>query len=277
MERNFFTLLGDRFAFNRFLCVGLDTDYRMIPNWFKKGRRLEDTIVNYNAHIVISTHPHVSAYKINPAFYLAHGEHGERAMHKTIKHIRRQAPKVPVILDGKYGDPSDRTNEQFADMAFEHYGVDAITIYPYPGKDALMPFLKYENKGIFVVCRTSNPGSEEFQDLLINGEPLYRRVAVHVTRDWNERGNCGLVVGATHPSKLEEIRIVARNIPLLTPGIGKQGGDMKKAIIASQAKLGKVIIPTESSTIIFASEEEDFGEASKNKVFDRNQEMASCL
>lgn len=277
MERNFFTLLGDRFAFNRFICVGLDTDYRMIPAWFRKGRTLESAITDYNIRTINATNHGVSAYKINPAFYLAHGEHGERAMHKTIKHIRRQASTVPMILDGKYGDPSDRTNKQFAEMAFEHYGVDAITIYWYPGKDALMPFLKYENKGIFVVCRTSNPGAGEFQDLLICGKPLYQHVAIHVVREWNILGNCGLVVGATHPQELSEIRAIDSNIPLLTPGIGRQGGDIKKTVIVSQARFGKVMIPSESETIIFPSEDENFDEEIKKRVFDRNQEMASCL
>ena len=277
MERDFFTLLGDRFAFNRFICVGLDTDYRMIPDWFKKGRTLESAITDYNIRIIEETSHGASAYKIHPAFYGEHREHGERALSNTLKHIRRYAPTVPVIIDGKYGDPSYRTNEKFAETTFERYHADAITINPLPGRDALMPFLRHKNKGIFVVCRTSNPGAGEFQDLLINGEPLYRRIAVHVARDWNEHGNCGLVVGATYPNELEEIRSAAHNIPLLAPGIGTQGGNVERAIAASKAKLGKIIILTESSSIIFASKEEDFAEAAKHKVYARNQEIARCL
>lgn len=278
MERNFFDLIKDRFAFNRFVCMGLDTDYRMIPAWFRQGRSLESAITDYNIRAINATHQLVSAYKINPAFYgVAHGEQGERAMSNTFRHIRRHAPGVPIILDGKYGDPSARTNKQSAKAAFERHRADAVTVNPYSGGNPLELFLRYKDKGIFVVCRTSNPGAGEFQDLLINGNPLYQRVAVHVARDWNHYGNCGLVVGATYPAAIAEIRAIANDIPILAPGIGTQGGTIESAIGASQAKLGKIIILSASQSIIFPSENENFDEEIKKRVFTRNQEIAHCL
>ena len=207
----------------------------------------------------------VCAYKINTAFYEAHGVEGITALHQTIACIHNIAPDIPVILDAKRADIGN-TNIGYVKMAFNFLQADAITVHPYLGSEALEPFLSRIEKGIFVLCRTSNPGACEFQDLPFNGKPLYHFVARYVANKWNENGNCSLVVGATCPNKLREVRKLIGNMPILIPGIGAQGGDIREVVAAGKDSRGCGMIINSSRDIIFASKEADFAEVARRKT-----------
>ena len=194
-ERNFRELLEAQWEQGKFLCVGLDSEYEKIPEAARQGG-VGETIVAFNRAIIDATKDIVCAYKPNSAFYEAHGDEGCKAMRATIQYIREVAPQVPVILDSKRADIGN-TNNGYVASAFDHLHADAITVNPYPGREALLPFLERKEKGVIVWCRTSNNGAGEFQDLLIDGEPLYKIVARHVAEKWNENGNCALVVVRT--------------------------------------------------------------------------------
>jgi len=183
----------------------------------------------------------------------------------TIKFIHQVAPEVPVILDAKRADIGN-TNKGYVQAAFEELGVDAITVHPYLGKEALQPFLNRGDKGVFVLVRTSNPGAGEFQDLQVNGEPLYQIVARQVATEWNKNNNCGVVVGATYPEELLLIRQVVGDMPILIPGIGAQGGDVEKTVRAGKDSRGRGMIINSSRGIIFASAESDFPLAARRET-----------
>jgi len=222
-------------------------------------------LVWFNHEVVKTTKDLVCAYKPNIAFYEAHGSKGLAALQQTIKDIHALAPDVPVILDAKRGDIRN-TNVGYAQMAFGFLGADAITVHPYLGAEALQPFLARAEKGVIVLCRTSNPGAGEFQDLSVNGEPLYRFVARRVASEWNKNGNCGLVVGATYPDELREVREIAPDMPILIPGIGAQGGDVEKTVSAGKDSRGQGMIVNSSHSIIFASKGADFAEAARRET-----------
>jgi orotidine-5'-phosphate decarboxylase len=155
--------------------------------------------------------------------------------------------------------------------------MDAVTVHPYLGSEALKPFLDRKDKGIFVLCRTSNQGASELQDLEVDGEPLYKKVAHLVAEKWNTNGNCGVVVGATYPKELEEVRAIVGDMPILIPGVGAQGGDVKKAVTAGKDSSGKGIIVTASRSIIFASDKADFADAARVKAQEIHDEIMSML
>lgn len=241
----------------QFLCIGLDSDVAQIP----KG----ETQFSFNQAIVEATCDLALSYKINSAFYEACGEAGWRAMRETIGFIHQQAPEVPVILDAKRGDIGN-TSEAYARAAFDELKADAVTLSPYLGGEALEPFLKRKEKVCFILCRTSNPGAKEFQDLLVEGEPLYLKIARRVATEWNKNKNCGLVVGATYPEELKKVREAAPDLPFLVPGIGAQGGDLKKTLEAGRDKNGHGLLINISRSAIFASAGDDFAEACRKKV-----------
>src|SRR3989338_440422 len=232
-QRDFRELLQARWDEGKFVCVGLDSELGKIPKSVRMNDDVRTTIYGFNASIVSQTKDLVCAYKINIAFYEAHGVEGIEALRGTIVDIHSKAPYVPVILDAKRADIGN-TNAGYVQMAFDYLGVDAITVHPYLGQEALQPFLDRADKGIFVLCRTSNPGAGEFQDLKIHtdrviGEvPLYQYVASRVANWWNKNNNCGLVVGATYPDELRQVRRIVGDMPILIPGIGAQGGDLEK-------------------------------------------------
>src|SRR5713226_9764580 len=186
-----------------FVCVGLDSDYERIPAMVKSRGSIEEALFVFNRDIIDATHDLVCAYKPNSAFYEAQGDQGFRALCRTVRYIKDTYPHIPVILDAKRADIGS-TNLGYVQAAFDIIGVDAITVHPYLGKEALAPFLARKEKGIIVLARTSNPGAAEFHDLLVGEarEPLYQVVARSVAQSWNTNGNCGLVVGATYPSEL---------------------------------------------------------------------------
>ena len=263
--RNFMLLLKSMWVLNRFVCVGLDANLDAIPDWFKKPyKNIGTQLFEYCKAIVDVTHNIVGAYKINTAFFEAYGEEGWRALKTLVFYIQSIAPEIPIILDGKRTDIGN-TNNAYCKMLLD-VNADALTINPYFGKIGVQPFLDMKNKGIIVLCRTSNEGAEEFQNekvLQPDGSELFlfQRVGINVATTWNKNGNCMLVVGATAPTELKTIRkLVGNEIPILIPGIGKQGGDLVLTLTAGMTPEGGVLINS-SRGIIFASKEQDFAEA----------------
>ena len=257
--------LESRWARDTFLCVGLDIELARIPEAIRKeNSSIEEIIFAFNREIIDATADLVCAYKPNSAFYEAEGEAGARALARTVLYLKETYADIPVILDAKRADIGN-TNAAYARAIFDELGVDAVTVHPYLGKESLLPFLERKDKGIIVLAKTSNPGSGEFQDLIVgeSGEPLYKQVARHVADSWNEHTNCGLVVGATYPEEIAEVRALVGDMPLLIPGIGSQGGDAATVATAGKDSRGKGIILSSSRDIIFASIEADFAQRAR--------------
>lgn len=244
---------------NSLLCVGLDSDIDKIPQFIVQGEHPQST---FNKKIIDATYDYVCAYKPNTAFYESRGKAGIEALKMTCEYLHEKYPDVVLILDAKRADIGN-TNEGYAKFAFDYLGADAITLHPYLGKEALKPFLDREDKGLFILCRTSNSGAGELQDLKFDGKPLYQILAEKVVKDWNYNGNCGLVVGATYPSELEIVRRIVKDLPLLIPGIGAQGGDTEKTVKAGVDSNGQNAIINSSRGIIFASAGNDFAQIAR--------------
>src|SRR6266516_5726199 len=247
-----------------FVCVGLDSDYEQLPVGVQRSTSIEEAVFVFNREIIDATYDLVCAYKPNAAFYEAQGEAGLRALMRTVYYIRETYPTIPVILDAKRADIGT-TNLGYVQSAFDIIGVDAITVHPYLGKEALAPFLACKEKGIIVLAKTSNPGSGEFQDMLVGEarEPLYQVVARHVVQSWNENRNCAVVVGATYPAELQKVRAIVGDMPILIPGIGVQGGEITATVSAGRDSRGWGMIINSSRGIIYASRSEDFAEAAR--------------
>ena len=279
-------MLEAQWSRGNFVCVGLDSDLKRVPDSIKIHEQdssdepdwhinVTKTLRSFNRAIVGATKDLVCAYKPNAAFYEAHGAEGIAALQRTIADIHVIAPDVPVILDAKRADIGN-TNASSVKFAFDYLGADAITVHPYLGAEAMRPFLARAEKGIIVLCRTSNPGADEFQDLLVqirsddypNGTyiPFYQVVALSVAMRWNANKNCALVVGATYPDELREVRGLVGDMPILIPGIGAQGGDVEKTVSAGKDSRGQGIIVNSSSGIIFASKGADFAEAARRET-----------
>ena len=238
------------------LCVGLDPEPDRLPGAWA-GRA--DRIGEFCRAIVDATADLVCAFKPQIAFFAAHSAEDE--LEAVISHIRAVAPEVPVILDAKRGDIGS-TAEQYAREAFDRYGADAVTINPYLGLDTIEPFAERAARtggGLFVLCRTSNPGSGDFQDLLVDGEPLYQRVARAVVARFDV---AGLVVGATYSEQLAAVRAIAPDAPILVPGVGAQRGDLVGAVHAGATEVGGLIVSS-SRAVLYASSNADFADASR--------------
>lgn len=256
-ENKFLKKLGKTQKLNNsFLVIGLDPQEDKLP---ASIRYKKDNFFYFNKKIIDFTFDLVCAYKFNLGFYLANGSAGLDFLKKTIFYIKKKYSYIPVILDGKCAD-IDNTNLAYKKFFFNWLKADAITLNPYLGQSALLPFLTLKDKFFFILTRTSNLGSQEFQDLKIKKESLYMYVARRVNFVWNKRGNCGLVVGATFPNELASIRKVANDILILVPGIGAQGGDLKKTIKAGIKKRNSKpnLIYNVSRGIIYASEKKNF-------------------
>lgn len=263
MARHFREMLQAQWDRELFLCVGLDSEFGKIPIHIRdKATSNRQAIVQFNRAIIDATHTVTCCYKPNIAFYEAVGTQGIEALQDTILYIQSAYPYIPVILDSKRADIGN-TNSGYVTAIFDELQADATTVHPYLGQEALAPFLKRGEKGIFVLCRTSNPGAGEFQDLKVeDGLPLYQVVGMHVAQRWNANGNCGLVVGATYPKELEAVRNrVGDDLAILIPGIGKQGGDLDASVFAGMNSRGDGFIINSSSGIIFASKGREFAEA----------------
>ncbi|MFC4621589.1 orotidine-5'-phosphate decarboxylase [Comamonas nitrativorans] len=255
----FLDMLRDATARNHsLLCVGLDPDPAKFPTHWRGDA---GKIFDFCAAIVDATADLVCAFKPQIAYFAAHGAEGQ--LEKLMGHIRAVAPHVPVILDSKRGDIGS-TAEQYAKEAFERYGADAVTLSPFMGFDSVTPYLQYEGKGAFLLCRTSNPGGDDLQAQTLADVPGQPTVFEHVARlaqgPWNLNGQLGLVVGATRPQEIERVRAVAPTLPLLIPGVGAQGGDAVATVRAAQ---GGPMVINSSRAILYASAEADFAQAAR--------------
>ena len=239
------------------VCVGLDPEIERFPEQFAEQ---PSPIFQFNKAIIDATADLVCAYKPQFAHYAAY--EAEDQLERTIDYIHRSYPGIPVILDSKRGDVGN-TAERYAIEAFERYHADAVTVSPYLGGDSMEPFLKYEDKGVIILCRTSNPGAGDLQDLEISGRRLFHVVADLAARRWNTRGNCMLVVGATYPRELAEVREIVGNMPFLVPGVGAQGGDVAQAVQSGQTAAGAGLVVSSSRGILYASAGENFASAAR--------------
>ncbi len=256
---------------DKFLCVGLDPDYEKLPKSIKG--KPQERIFKFNKAIIDSTHNYAAAFKPNSAFYEAQGLQGYKALIQTIKYIKKNYPQILIILDAKRADIGN-TNNGYVTSAFDQLGVDAITVHPYLGREAIQPFLDRADKGIIVLVRTSNAGAGEFQDLKIaNKEQLYLTVAKKIAKEWNKNGNIAMVVGATYPNELKQVRKVVGNIPLLIPGLGKQGGDVDSTVKAGMDSRTWGMIINSSRDILFASSGSDFAEAAGQKAHELSEQI----
>lgn len=248
---------------NSLLCVGLDPDPQKLPSVLAGSA---DPFFDFSQAIVDATADLVCAFKPNSAFYEAQGAAGIQSLKNTVDYIKHKYPQIPIILDFKRGDIGN-TNQKYTDFAYGYLDVDAVTIQSYQGQEAVQAYLDFKDKGAFVLCRTSNPGAGEFQDLDIGGKKLYEVVASNVTNHWNTNGNCGLVVGATNPEELAQVRnIVGDVMNILVPGIGAQGGDVEATIRAGKNSTGGGLIVASARDILYASPAEDFAEAARHRA-----------
>lgn len=265
MQTSFRELLHQQWQKKHFLCVGLDADYEKLPTAVRSDSVLE-SLVAFNQIIIDATAEYCCAYKPNIAFYEGYGLEGLEALIRTNQYLRLHYPQIPIILDAKRADIGN-TNQGYLKAVEEVFLAQAVTLHPYLGKEALAPFLERENLGLFILCHTSNPGAAEFQERMVErNKPLYQVVAANVGHDWNSHGNCGLVVGATYPQQLAEVRKLAPELPLLIPGIGAQGGDLFQTIRNGLDKNQAGIIINASRSILYASGGDDFGAAANQEA-----------
>lgn len=271
--RNAMELFATRWSEGKFVCVGLDSEYGRIPESVRtRAGSAEEAMVAFNKAIIDATKDLVCAYKPNSAFYEAQAPAGLSALKRTVDYIREVASDVPVILDAKRADIGN-TNNGYVAFAFDWLGVDAITVHPYLGKEALKPFLDRADKLIIVLGRTSNPGAGEFQDLKSDGIPVFQIVAEKVATEWNTNGNCAVVAGATYPEELGVIRQLVGDLPLLIPGIGKQGGDLEKAVKNGRDSKKQGMIINNSSGVLFASSGPDFAQAARSVAQEMHEQI----
>lgn len=247
------------------LCIGLDTDLTKIPEFlFEYG----DPIFEFNRRIIDATKDLVCAYKINLAFYECTGEHGWYTVHQTLARIPEE---IVTIGDAKRGDIGNSA-EMYARLIVDDYEFAACTVSPYMGEDSVQPFIKNRTQGAFILALTSNPGAKDFQYLKVSGRPLYEHVVARA-RKWNTKKNVGLVVGATRPKELQRIRRMVPDMPILIPGVGAQGGDLKSAVQYGCDKKGELAIINASRSIIYASGGDNFAAAAREAALAMRDEM----
>ena len=246
-------------ASNSLLCVGLDPDPAKFPDAFVDD---EDALFSFCRDIADATAEFACAFKPQIAYFAAHNG-GEAQLQRLIAHINGAYPDVPVILDAKRGDIGS-TAEQYAVEAFDRFGADAVTLNPYMGHDSAAPYLARNGRGCVFLCHTSNPGARDFQELLVDGEPLYQRIARTIANEWNADGNCALVVGATFPEELKVIRGIVGDMPLLIPGIGAQGGDVEATVRNGKTADGTGLMINSSRGILYASSGAGYADAARD-------------
>ncbi|MGY0618400.1 orotidine-5'-phosphate decarboxylase [Lysobacter sp. A378] len=245
------------------VCVGLDPEPAKFPAQFAND---PDAVFNFCRGIVDATAEYVCAFKPQIAHFAALG--AEDALARLIAHIHASHPGIPVILDAKRGDIGS-TAQHYASEAFDRYRADAVTANPYLGRDSMQPFLDRADRGVVILCRTSNPGASDLQDLLVTGNgrerplerPLYQHVAETIARDWNGHGNCALVVGATWPEQLREVRAIVGEMPFLVPGVGAQGGDVEAVVKNAKTADGTGLMVSSSRAVLYASTGDDYAQA----------------
>jgi orotidine-5'-phosphate decarboxylase len=261
-------LTGASLANNSHLCVGLDPDYSRTP---------VDDVAALNRAVIEATSDLVCCYKPNIAFYEAYGTAGYAALRLTLDEIPRH---IPVLIDAKRGDVGS-TAESYAHALFDLWGADAVTVNPYLGRDSLEPFLRRGERGVFIVCRTSNPGAVDLQDLQVssNGavsEPLYLAVAARANA-WNENGNVGLVVGATYPAELAEVRRRCPTLPILVPGVGAQEGALEQSVRAAANGSVDGFLVSASRAVMYASSERGTRDAARSAAARLRDEINAVL
>jgi orotidine-5'-phosphate decarboxylase len=232
------------------VCVGLDSDHERLPDRFLRESQPQFT---FNQWIIEQTHHYVSAYKPNIAFYEARGEEGLRELKLTVDYLRENHPDILTICDAKRGDIGT-TNAGYVSGIFDWYGFDAVTLHPYLGGEALQPFLDRADKACIILCRTSNSGSGELQNLTFDGRAFWEIVAEKTRDRWNRNGNCMLVMGATYPEEIKRVRTIVPEMPLLVPGIGAQGGNLEQTVRFGLDSHGRGIIINSSRGIIFTDD-----------------------
>ena len=258
------------------LCVGLDREPARCPGAMRGDA---SRIHEFCAAIVDRTKDLVLAFKPQIAYFAAHG--AEAQLERLLAHIRDVAPDVPVILDAKRGDIG-QTAEQYAREVFVRYRADAVTLSPLLGFDSIEPYLRHEGKGAIVLCRTSNPGGSDLQDLaLASGERVYERIARLATERWNASGQIGLVVGATYPAEIARVREIAPTLPLLIPGIGAQGGDAAATVRAgwrgaAERTTGPIIVSSSRAILYAGSDEATYGDAARRAAEAARAELAAA-
>ena len=235
------------------LCVGLDPDPPRFPEVVR------GSVFDFCVAIIEATADLVCAFKPQIAFFASIG--AERDLERICAVIRERYPDVLLVLDAKRGDV-DSTAAHYAREAFDRYQAHVVTINPYLGTDSVEPFLRHPQGGVFVVCRTSNAGGDDFQALVLNGEPLYQHVARRVADHWNNIGECGLVVGATYPDELKAVRAIVGDLPVLVPGIGVQGGDLAATLVGPDST-GMGMVINSSRAVLYASDGADFADAAR--------------
>lgn len=247
---------------NSLVCIGLDSDYAKIPEHLKND---PTPLFTFNKAIIDATYDVVCAYKPNSAFYEGFGDQGVKQLKMTFDYINETYPDIITILDAKRGDIGN-TNQGYTRYAFEWLNADIITVHAYFGYEACAPFLEREDKGAVLMCRSSNPGGGEFQDLLVDGEPLYKRVTRNILQSWNKNENCIILAGATYPEEMVEMRAMSGDTTFLVPGIGAQGGDVEKTVKAGKNSKGTGMLINSSRGIIFKSQGEDFAEKAREEA-----------
>jgi orotidine-5'-phosphate decarboxylase len=241
------------------LCVGLDPDISKFP---EQLRDRPDAIFAFCKAIIDATADAACAFKPQIAYFAA--LRAEDQLEAVCAYLRERHPRIPVVLDAKRGDIG-ATAGQYAREAFERYGADAVTVNPYMGFDSVAPYLDWKDRGVIILCRTSNAGGSDLQFLEVNGKPLYQHVARLVAEKWNTNGQCGLVVGATFPEELAQVRAIVGDMPLLVPGIGAQGGDIEATVRAGRTANGTGMMINSSRAILYAAPQagEDFAAAAR--------------
>lgn len=239
------------------VCVGLDPELEKIPAHL---RELPQPIFEFNRRIIDATAEYTCCFKPQFAHYAALG--AEDQLLATIRYIHDKHPGLPVILDSKRGDIGS-TAAKYAQESFQRYEADAVTVNPYLGFDSVEPFLKWSDRGVILLCRTSNPGARDFQDLVSEARPLYVHVAERVAKQWNSGGQCMLVIGATYPKELAEVRAIVGDVPFLVPGVGAQGGDVAAAVRAGKTADGFGMALNSSRGIIYAGSGDGFADAAR--------------
>jgi orotidine-5'-phosphate decarboxylase len=249
-------------AVNSLLCVGLDPELDRIPERFRSKKL---PLFEFNRWLIEQTEKFAVAYKPNIAFFEARGDVGLHELQHTIEYLRAEHPDIVTICDAKRGDIGT-TNRGYVTSIFDSMGFDAVTLHPYLGRESLAPFLERKDKACIVLCRTSNPGAGEFQDLEFGGKALWEVVAERVSNEWNANENCMLVVGATYTAEMQRIRAIAPNTPFLVPGVGAQGGDVAAVVRAGLDSSGGGLLISSSRGVMYASNPADAARELRDEI-----------
>lgn len=240
------------------LCVGLDPDINRLPQSVADSKTC---FFDFCTAIVDATAHYACSFKPQIAYFASRG--AEEELEGIIEYIHQNYPDIPVVLDAKRGDIGS-TAKHYAKEAFERFKADAVTLSPYMGFDSVEPYLEYRDKGAILLCRTSNRGGNDIQMLQVDGKPIYQRVAELASGPWNLNGQLGLVVGATYPNEIAQVRAIVGDMPLLVPGVGAQGGDINACVNAGMTADRCGMMINSSRAILYASSGEDFREAAAN-------------